>query len=121
MPFLNQVFALSICLTLCTLIAADYTMTILYVSMGFFLLFLLREVCSGRAELSLGRMLSILIPCAWLMSPTPLFGIWAGGIRSLVLLGLLFVVINTPMPMAIDIDETGDKKVTTAKLNLMST
>jgi hypothetical protein len=119
MPFLNRIFALSICLTLCTLIAADYTMTILYVPMGFFLLFLLREVSTARVSFSQARMLSILILCAWLMSPTPLFGIWAGGLRSLVLLCLLLIVMDTPMPMSIDFDETDGKGVGT-ELNRMT-
>jgi hypothetical protein len=101
-PFLNQLFALSICLTLFTLIAADYTLTILYIPMGLFLVFLLSDVSTGRAPLSQSRMLAILVPCAWLMAPQPLLGIWAGDVRSIVLLALLFIVIDTPMPMAID-------------------
>jgi hypothetical protein len=103
-PFLNQVFSLSICLTLFPLLAGDYTLTILYLPMGLFLLFLLREVAPGRAFLSQTRMLSVLVPCAWLMAPQPIFGIWAGDARSVVLLGLLFIVMGTPMPMAIDSD-----------------
>jgi hypothetical protein len=101
-PFLNQVFSLSICLTLFPLLAADYTMTILYLPMGLFLLFLLRDVGTGRVFVSDTRMLSILLPCALLMSPLPLLGIWAGDARSIVLVGLLFIVMYTPMPMAID-------------------
>jgi hypothetical protein len=104
-PFLNQIFALSICLTLFPLIAADYTLTILYIPLGFFLLFLLRDVATGCACISQPRLLSILVPCAWLMAPQPLFGIWAGDVRSMVLLFLLFIVMDTPMPMAIDLDE----------------
>jgi hypothetical protein len=120
-PFLNQVFALSICLTLFTLIAADYTMTILYVPMGLFLLFLLRDVSTGRAPLSQGRMLSILVPCAWLMAPQPLLGIWAGDVRSIVLLALLFIVIDTPMPMAIDLKEvpTVDEGISSSSSTLL--
>jgi hypothetical protein len=107
-PFLNQIFSLSICLTLCPLIAGDYTMTILYIPLGLFLLFLLREVAIGRAFLSQARMLSILLPCAWLMAPQPLLGIWAGDVRSIVLLCLLFIVMDTPMPMEIDSDLISD-------------
>lgn len=107
-PFLNQIFSLSICLTLFPLIAGDYTLTILYLPMGLFLLFLLRDVATGRAVLSQVRMFSILVPCAWLMAPQPLLGIWAGDVKSIVLLFLLFVVIYTPMPMAIDLDEQRD-------------
>jgi hypothetical protein len=107
-PFLNQIFSLSLCLTLFPLIAGDYTLTILYLPMGLFLLFLLRDVATGRAILSQGRLFSILIPCAWLMAPLPFLGIWAGDARSIVLLFLLLVVINTPMPMAIDLDEQQD-------------
>jgi hypothetical protein len=103
-PFLNQVFSLSICLTLFPLLAVDYTMTILYLPMGLFLLFLLRDVATGRIFFSNTRILSILLPCAWLMSPQPLLGIWAGDARSIVLLCLLFIVMNTPMPMEIDSD-----------------
>ena len=101
-PFLNQVFSLCICITLCPLIAFVYTLTILYIPMGLFLLFLLREVATGRVALSPTRMLSILLSCAWLMVPLPMLGIWTGDVRSLVLLCLLFIVMETPMPMAID-------------------
>ena len=83
-------------------------MTILYIPMGLFLLFLLRDVSTGRAVLSQTQMLSVLLPFAWLMAPQPLFGIWSGDVRSMVLLCLLFIVINTPMPMAIDFDEVLD-------------
>jgi hypothetical protein len=103
-PFLNQLFSLSICLTLFPLLGGDYTLTILYLPMGLFLLFLLREVAPGHAFLSQTRMLSVIVPCAWLMAPQPVFGVWAGDARSVVLLGLLFIVMGTPMPMTIDSD-----------------
>ena len=99
MPFLNQVFSLSISLTLLPLIAGDYTMTILYLPMAFFLLFLLRDVATGRVDFSQQRMLFILTSCAVLMAPLPAFGIWAGDVRSLILLALLLVVPGEPMPM----------------------
>jgi hypothetical protein len=115
-PFLNQIFSLSICLTLLPLMAGDYALTILYLPMGLFLLFLLRDVSTGRALLSQTRMLSILVPCAWLMAPLPLFGIWAGDVRSMILLCLLFIVIDTPMPMAIDFDEVSNINKEVAEL-----
>ena len=104
-PFLTQVFSLSICLTLFPLIAADYTLTILYIPMGLFLLFLLRDVATGRSSISDARLRSILIPCAWLVAPQPLFGLWKGDLIAMILLFLLFVVMDTPMPMAIDEEE----------------
>jgi Glycosyltransferase family 87 len=104
-PFLTQIFAMSICLTLFTLLAADYTMTILYIPMGLFLLFLVRDVATGRVPFSQSRILSILVPCALLMVPLPLFSIWAGDLRSIILLCLLLIVVATPMPMAIDLGE----------------
>jgi hypothetical protein len=116
-PFLNQVFSLSICLTLFPLLAADYTMTILYLPMGLFLLFLLRDVAKGRVFFSDTRILSILLPCALLMSPLPLLGIWAGDMRSIVLLCLLFIVMSTPMPMAIDSGPASSSDGETAELS----
>jgi hypothetical protein len=53
-------------------------------------------------------MLSVLVPCAWLMAPQPVFGIWVGDARSIVLLALLFLVIDLPMPMAIDSEPVRD-------------
>jgi hypothetical protein len=103
-PFLNQVFSLSICLTLCPLMAGDYTLTILYIPMGLFLLFLLRDVSTGCASLPQARLLSILLLCAWLMTPQPILRMWAGDVRAMVLLCLLFLVMDTPMAMAIDFD-----------------
>ena len=117
MPFLNQVFSLSICLTLLPLIAGDYTMTVLYIPMAFFLLFLLRDVASGRVAFPRSRMSFLLICCAGLMVPLPMFGIWAGDLRSLVLLALLFGVLGEPMPMSIDrqaeADEHGQRIILT--------
>jgi hypothetical protein len=104
-PFLTQMFALSICLTLVPLIAGEYTLTILYVPMGLFLLFLLREVVSGRVYMSYARLLSILVSCAWLMSPLTLFDIWKGDVKTIILLFLLYIVMDTPMPMSIDLDQ----------------
>ncbi len=104
-PLLTQVFTLSICLTLFPLLAADYTLTILYIPMAFFLLFLLRDVAAGRAEISQARIFAVLVPCSLLMVPLPVLGIWAGDVRSLVLLSLLFIVVDTPMPMTIDLEE----------------
>lgn len=107
-PFLNQVFSLTICLTILPLMAGDYTLTILYIPMGLFLLFLLRDVSTGRVSLPQARMVSILLLCAWLMAPQPILGIWAGDVRAIVLLCLLFLVMDTPMPMALDsVQESG--------------
>jgi hypothetical protein len=101
-PFLNQIFSMSICLTLFPLIAGDYTLTILYLPMGIFLLFLLRDVATGRATIPKARLLLIVISCGWVMAPQPLLGIWVGDVRAIVLLFLLLIVISTPMPMATD-------------------
>jgi hypothetical protein len=101
-PFLNQIFALSICLTVFPFIAADYTLTILYLPMGLFLLFLLREVATGQTPIPQPTLLSIVLPCALLMSPLHILGIWAGDAKTLLLLFLLFPVIASPMPMDLD-------------------
>ena len=120
-PFLNQVFSLSICLTLFPLMAAVYTLTILYLPMGLFLLFLLRDVSTGRASIPQTRLLSILLLCASLMAPVPILRMFAGDVRSMVLLCLLFLVINTPMPMAIDLPPSagGREMVEAKQIDLM--
>ena len=107
-PFLTQVFSLSICLTLLPLVSSEYTLTILYVPMGLFFLFLLREVATGRVSLSYDRLLSILVPCALLVAPQTLFGIWKGDVKSIILLCLLFVVMGTSMPMGGEVGEGVD-------------
>jgi len=56
-PVLNQVFALACITMVLPFVAADYTLVLLLVPMGFFLIFLLEDVAPGKTPMSMGKIL----------------------------------------------------------------
>ena len=88
MPVLNQIFALACVTTVLPSVSGDYTLSLLLIPMGFFLIFLLQDVAVGRVPMSLGAMLWFLLPCAWIMAPEPLIVIHSV-MKCLALLALL--------------------------------
>lgn len=96
-PVLNQIFAL-VCITVVLpMVASDYTLSLLLIPMGFLLIFLLQDVASGKASLSLGKMLWFLMPCAWIMATEPLT-ILHGVFKCIALLVLLVASVSIPLP-----------------------
>ena len=96
-PVLNQVFALC-CITLVLpLVAGDYTLILLLVPMGFFLLFLLQDVASGKLPMSVGQILCFLLPCACIMATEPMLTLH-GVFKCIALLALLAASIAIPLP-----------------------
>jgi Glycosyltransferase family 87 len=96
-PLLNQIFALACVTMVLPLVAGDYTLTLLLVPMGFFLIFLLEDVAGGKVPMSLGRMLWFLMPCAWMMGTEPLVTLH-GVFKCVALLVLLAVSVLIPLP-----------------------
>ncbi len=96
-PVLNQVFAVALLSTLLPLVAGDYTLTVLLIPMGFFLIFLLEDAAHGNPSLSFGKLLWFVLPCAWIMATEPL-NILHGVFKSLALLVLLAATLTVPLP-----------------------
>jgi hypothetical protein len=96
-PVLNQVFACASVATVLPLVAGDYTLTVLLVPMGFFLIFLLEDVATGRTPFSLGAMLWFLLPCVWIMGTEPRW-VLHGVLKCVAVLVLLGVSMAIPLP-----------------------
>jgi hypothetical protein len=96
-PVLNQIFALACVTVVLPVLAGDYTLNVLLVPMGFFLIFLLEDVAQGRTPLSLGRILWFLLPCAWIMATEPQV-ILHGVFKCIALLVLLGASISISLP-----------------------
>jgi len=77
--------------------AALYTLMVLLVPMGFFLIFLLQDVAESRTRMSLGEMLWFVLPCAWIMATEPLW-LLHGVLKCVALLLLLGASMRIPLP-----------------------
>ncbi len=53
-PVLNQMLAVTCITAVLPMFAADYTLMVLVIPMGFFLIYLLQEVAEGRAPMTMG-------------------------------------------------------------------
>ncbi len=96
-PVLNQVFALASVTMILPFVAGDYTLILLLIPMGFFLIFLLEDAAPGRTPISMGKLLCFLLPCAWLVATEPLT-ILHGVFKCIALLGLLAASLTIPLP-----------------------
>lgn len=99
-PVLNQIFALACITTVLPLVAADYTLSVLLIPMGFFLIFLLEDVAEGRTKMSLGQMLWFVLPCAWIMATEPLT-VLHGVLKCVAILVLLGASLLIPLPSTV--------------------
>jgi len=96
-PVLNQIFALAcICMVL-PFVAADYTLSLVLIPMGFFLIFMVEDLAEGRTAMTLGQILWFILPCAWITATEPLW-ILHGVFKCLALLVLLGAAITVPLP-----------------------
>jgi Glycosyltransferase family 87 len=96
-PILNQIFALCCVSVVLPFVTADYTLILLLVPMGFFLIFLLQDAATGTTPISLGKMLWFVLPCAWIMAPEPL-GNLHGVLKCIAILVLLIASTTIPLP-----------------------
>ena len=104
-PVLNQLFAVVLLILLLPPISGDYALVELYLPWGVFIIFLIRDVGNGRIDFSLRKCLWILIPCAIVMTPQSYLtfqnGGFAGQVKALVLVLLLFAVARIDMPSSL--------------------
>ena len=96
-PVLNQVFALASVTMVLPFVTGDYTLILLLVPMGFFLIFLLEDVAPGRTPLSVANILWFLLPCAWIVATEPLLTLH-GVFKCIALLALLAASVSIPLP-----------------------
>lgn len=97
MPILNQLTALGAAVALCPPVAGDYTLLQLYVPFGALLVFLTRDVATGKAPFPQVPMLALATIYALLFSPLTFLRIYAGDAKLLLLLALLVVAARSPM------------------------
>jgi hypothetical protein len=104
-PVLNQLFAVVLLILLLPPISADYTLTDIYLPWGVFMIFLIRDVGRGRVDFSLNKCLWILLPITVLVTPqsylTIAGGGFAGQVKALALMLLLFVIARVDMPCSL--------------------
>ena len=98
-PVLNQIFAIACITAVLPLVAGDYTLTVLLIPMGLFLIFLLQDVAQGNAFITLPQMLWFLLPSAWIMACNPLW-VLHGVFKTLAILILLAASCSVPLPCA---------------------
>jgi hypothetical protein len=99
-PVLNQVFALACVTLVLPFVAGDYTLILLLVPVGFFLIFLLEDVAPGKTPMSMGNILWFLLPCAWIVATEPLLTLH-GVFKCIALLVLLAASISIPLPSTV--------------------
>jgi hypothetical protein len=78
-------------------VAADYTLLHLYLPFGALVVFLTREVATGKVAFSYHSMLALAVIYALLFSPLTFLMLYAGDAKLLLLLALLFVAARSPM------------------------
>lgn len=99
-PLLNQLTALAISVTLFPPSAGEYTLLHLYVPFGALLIFLARDVATGRASFAFRPMIALAVIYALLFAPLTLLMIYASDAKLLLLLALLVITARTPMRSA---------------------
>ena len=117
LPVTNQMILISVAITLFPPDAGDYTLLHLYVPFGVFLVFLSRDVATGRVEFKPKQVLLILGLFALVFSPLTFFERFSGDVRMIVLSMLLIVVGKYPMPSSI-FKETGTSDADASRLGL---
>jgi hypothetical protein len=105
-PVLNQVFALGCVTAVLPMVAGDYTLTVLLIPMGFFLIFLLQDVAEGKVGMSFGQMLWYLLPCAWVMGTEQLW-VLHGVFKCVAILVLMGASMTIRLPSTLFGDTTG--------------
>jgi hypothetical protein len=108
-PVLNQIFALVAVTLVLPFVAGDYTLILLLVPMGFFLIFLLEDVAPGRTPMSMANMLWFLLPCAWIVATEPILRLH-GVCKCIALLVLLAASISIPLPSTLFAETSMDRQ-----------
>jgi len=97
MPILNQLTALAVAIAIFPPVAGEYTLLHLYVPFGALLVFLTREVATGKVVFSYATMLTLALIYGLLFSPLTFLMLYEGDAKLLLLLALLVVAARSPM------------------------
>lgn len=97
MPMLNQLTALAVAVTLFPPVSGEYTLLFLYIPFGALVVYLVREVATGKATISYASMLAFASIYGLLFSPLTFLMLYAGDAKLLLLLALLVVSARSPM------------------------
>lgn len=97
MPLLNQLIAISAAVTLIPPAAGDYSLLHLYIPFGAFIIFLIKDVASGKVAFPYRSMATLCVIYGLLFAPLTFLAIFAGDAKLLLLLALLVVTAKTPM------------------------
>lgn len=100
MPVLNQIFALAVITMVLPMVAGGYTLTLILIPLGFFVIFLSEDVATGNVLLSTKQMLWILLPAVCLTATVPL-GLLHAVFQTVALLILLGTSSVVPMPSTV--------------------
>jgi hypothetical protein len=96
LPLLNQVIALIVFAVTIPYVSFEYTLVHVYLLWGLFLLFLARDVATGRAAVPLPAALAMLTAFAFVFAPD-LPVSYAGQLKTCALLILLLVSLTVPI------------------------
>lgn len=97
LPMLNQLTALAVAINLFPVAAPDYTLLHLLVPFGALVVFLVREVATGKADFSNGAMLTLAVIYALLFAPLTPLRVFAGDAKLILLLILVVAAALCPM------------------------
>jgi hypothetical protein len=98
MPAVNQMIMLGVAMTLIPPSAGEYTLLSLYVPFGAFVIFLMKDVATGRVQFKQQYILIVLTLFALLLTPMTFLGKFTGVTKTLTLLCLLTAAGSLPMP-----------------------
>lgn len=101
-PVLNQMIAACAAVALLPLSAAEYTLLYLYVPAGYFLVFLARDVRSGRVQLAPRVVAVFLLLFAFLLTPLTELRVFAGDAQLILLVALVAMAARYPLRTAHD-------------------
>jgi hypothetical protein len=97
MPILSQIAVLAVAIAIFQPVAAGYTLLHLYLLFGALVVFLTREVATGKVAFSYASILAFAVIYALLFSPLTFLIIYAGDAKLLLLLALLMIAARSPM------------------------
>jgi hypothetical protein len=97
MPLLNQTTAVGAAVAVLPPSAGDYTLLHLYVPFGALVVFLARDVATGRTTLRYSSMIAFGMIYGLLFAPLTFLALYAGDAKLLLLLALVFLAARSPM------------------------
>ena len=109
LPAVNQMTMLAVSVALFPPVAADYTLIHLYVPFGLLVVFLSKDVRTGRVAFEQKHALTLLTLYAALFSPMTFLGQYSGVCKTMLLLCLLGIAAAVPIRCSL-FEEAGPKE-----------